>query len=120
MALNRPIAVFKASTKISKFIFEVRALEVNVLDHPEHFEAIIPTPEDVSINVDTLEVQQAKVVARKRGAAALRNIDLIVSFIITKMGKEWKGVTAIIILMLFCLLEVAIMVVLVLSWQKLK
>ncbi len=76
MASKRPIAVLKAPKPIDKFIFKVRALIINLLLNPGYFSAIIPVPATVTLNVNDLELKQGKVVARKVGAAALRNTAL--------------------------------------------
>ena len=77
MAVKRPIAVYKAPTKVEKFIFRVRALIINLLGNPGYFAAIVPVPATVTTNVDTLETKQARVVAKIPGAGALRNIALL-------------------------------------------
>lgn len=74
MATKRAIAVFRAPTKIEKFIFKVRALIINLLLNPGYFAAIVPLPATVTTNVDGLELKQGKVVAKIVGAASLRNI----------------------------------------------
>ena len=76
MATKRPIAVFKAPKPIDKLIFKVRALIINLLGNPGYFTGIVPTPASVTTNVDDLELKQGNVVAKKVGAAALRNVIL--------------------------------------------
>ena len=76
MVTKRPIAVLKAPKPIDKLIFKVRALIINLLLNPGYFAAIVPVPATVTINVDDLELKQARVVAKIVGAGALRDLVL--------------------------------------------
>ena len=76
MASKRPIAVFKAPKPIDKYIFKVRALIINLLANPGYFSGVSPSPATVTTNVGNLELKQGRVVAKKVGAAALRDVQL--------------------------------------------